>query len=194
MMEARHALRRRRSAGFSMIEVLVAVALLAVILLALFSLVSLGVQRAYSGKKMTQATIIAQAAMERANAYEAHALLGADSTMETVSQEWIRTGTADADTTPADVTASTTNVEDVNEAAERNAWRKLLKEADLPAEPAHPATLKVSMTAVPDVAPAGPRTFDNATMERIQVELTWYEWGTRKRQVRLQSLNLPDEP
>src|SRR5687767_2599977 len=85
---------RRRQSGFSLIEVLVAVALLSVILLALFSLVSMGVQRAYSGKKMTEATILAQAAMERANVYEAHTLLGAASGASTVSQTWTRTSSS----------------------------------------------------------------------------------------------------
>ena len=188
MMETRHALRRRRSAGFSMIEVLVAVALLAVILLALFSLVSMGVQRAYSGKKMTQATVLAQAAMERANVYEAHTLLGAADTATAASQTWTRVGKADADTTPGTFSATSTTEAAVNEANERNAWRKILKEADLPAEPAFPATLQVSMTPVPS------GTFANCAMERIVVELTWYEWGTRKRVVRLQSLNLRETP
>lgn len=183
MMEAHHIRRRRGDSGFSLIEVLVAVALLAVILLALFSLISMGVQRAYSGKKMTQATIIAQAAMERANTYEAHTLLGGAAGAGSVSQTWTRVGNNDADTTPVDVVGTST------EANERNAWRKLLKDADLPATTDHPATLTVSMTAVPTG-----RTFANATMERIVVDLTWYEWGTRKRQVRLQSLNLRTTP
>ena len=182
MMEASPVHRRPRN-GFSLIEVLVAVALLAVILLALFSLVSIGVQRAYSGKKMTQASIVAQAAMERANVYEAHTLLGATATASEVTQTWTKTGTADADTTPADVTG--TNAE----AIERNAWRKILKDADLPAETDKPATLKVTVTAMPAAS-----TFGNAAMERIVVDLTWYEWGTRERKVRLQSLNLRDKP
>lgn len=181
--------RHRRDSGFSMIEVLVAVALLAVILLALFSLVSMGVQRAYSGKKMTQASMIAQAAMERANVYEAHTLLGAASTATSISQTWTRTSTA---TTPAAVTLSTPPT---TEQIERNNWRSLLESADLQAYDDRPATLTVTMTAVPvadaiAIPPVVGRTFANAAMVRIQVDLVWFEWGTRRRQVRLQSLNL----
>lgn len=182
---------RRRESGFSLIEVLVAVALLAVILLALFSLVSMGVQRAYSGKKMTEATILAQAAMERANVYEAYKLLGAASTASTASQTWTRTASS---TTPAAVTGTTT------EAIERDAWRTLLATANLQAYNDRPATLTVTMTAVPDVAdptatpPVVARTFANASMIRVQVDLTWHEWGTRRRQVRLQAMNLRETP
>jgi prepilin-type N-terminal cleavage/methylation domain-containing protein len=170
----------KRARGFSLIEVLVAVALLAVILLALFSLVSMGVQRAYSGKKMTQATIIAQAAMERANVYEAHTLLGAAATATTATQTWTRTKTA---TNPPAVSGTSA------EALVRDAWRKLLADADLPVYNDLPATLTVTMTPMP----AG-TTFATATMERIEVLLVWYEWGTRKRQVRLQALNLRTTP
>ncbi len=179
MKEALHS-RRRRQSGFSLIEVLVAVALLSVILLALFSLVSMGVQRAYSGKKMTEATILAQAAMERANVYEAHKLLGAANTATTASQTWTRTASS---TTPAAVTGTTT------EAIERDAWRRLLADANLQAYDDRPATLTVAMTAVPDT-----RTFATATMVRIQVDLTYFEWGTRRRQVRLQTLNIRETP
>ena len=188
MMEASPVHRRPRN-GFSLIEVLVAVALLAVILLALFSLVSIGVQRAYSGKKMTQASIVAQAAMERANVYEAHTLLGGTTAGSEVTQTWTKTGTADADVTPAAVNGTSA------EAIERDAWRKILKDADLPAEPGKPATLKVTVTATPTAPPATTAaTFGNAALERVVVELKWYEWGTRERTVRLQSLNLRDKP
>lgn len=169
MMQA--AFRKRRSSrGFSLAEVLVAVALLSVILLALFGLVTAGVQRAYGGKKMTQATTIAQAVMEQANVYAAHTLLGADGTDTSASVLWTRTGAGTDE--PAGMPA---------------AWRTLLMNADLPVSP-NAATLGVTVTPIP----AG--TFDNASMIRIQVDLTWFEFATRRRQVRLEALNLPEEP
>lgn len=172
--------RSSRSAGFSLIEVLVAVALLAVILLALMGLISAGVQRAYSGKKMTEATVIAQAAMERANVYAAYTLLGAAKTDSTAEGKWTRkTGS----TTPAALSGTT------DEINEKNAWRDLLEKADLPASDSHPAELSVKMDARPDG-----RTFDTASMIRVVVEISWTEWGTRKRQVRLQTLNLKKTP
>jgi prepilin-type N-terminal cleavage/methylation domain-containing protein len=158
----------RSQRGFSLAEVLVAVALLGVILLALFGLVTAGVRRAYGGKKMTQATMLAQAVMEQANVYEAYTLLGETDASSTAAITWTRTGSTVTPTTgPA-------------------AWRTMLAEADLPVSPS--PTLTVSVTPLP----AG--TFANADIVRIQVDLTWYEFATRRRQVRLQALNLPKKP
>ena len=157
-----------RQSGFSLAEVLVAVALLGVILLALFGLVTAGVRRAYGGKKMTQATMIAQAVMEQANVYGAHTLLGADGDDTTAEIVWTRSGATVSPTTgPA-------------------AWRTMLASADLPLSPS--PTLTVNVTPLP----AG--EFDDAAMERITVDLVWYEFATRRRQVRLQALNLPRKP
>lgn len=172
--------RRRREAGFNLAEVLVAVALLAVILLALMGLVSSGVNRAYSGKKMTEGTMLAQAAMERANIYAAHKLLGAADTATSATQTWTRKGVT---TTPAAVTGTTA------EAIERTAWHDLLAAADLPADTKFPATLTVSMTPVPSGT-----NFGTASMVLVVVDVNWTEWGTRKRQVRLQTLNLRKSP
>lgn len=172
--------RSARESGLSLAEVLVAVALLAVILLALMGLISSSVHRAYSGKKMTEATMLAQAAMERANIYAAHKLLGAADTATSATQTWTRKG---ASTTPAAVTGTTA------EAIERTAWRDMLATADLPNDTKFPATLQVSMAAVPTGT-----TFATASMVRVVVDVNWTEWGTRKRQVRLQSLNLRTAP
>ncbi len=160
--------RKRRQAGFSLAEVLVAVALLGVILLALFGLVTAGVRRAYGGKKMTQATMIAQAIMEQANVYSSYTLLGADDDDTTAEIVWTRSGaTVTPNTGPA-------------------AWRTMLAEADLPVSPS--PTLTVNVTPLP----AG--TFEDADMVRITVDLVWYEFATRRRQIRLQALNLPKKP
>lgn len=185
MIEPTSAKNGRR--GFSLAEVLVAVALLSVILLALFGLVSAGVRRAYSGKKMTQASIIAQHVMERVNVYAAHSLMGPGGgaspttcTTSVCTTVWTRTASG---TTPIDETGGTTNE------LERNAVRNLLATADLPVTTANPATLTVTITAVP-----ASTTFTTASMEQIVVDLVWFEWGTRRRQVRLQALNLRTTP
>jgi prepilin-type N-terminal cleavage/methylation domain-containing protein len=56
---------RRDARGFSLLEVIVAISLLGVILLALFALMTAGVRRAFSGKRMTRATALAQATLEQ---------------------------------------------------------------------------------------------------------------------------------
>jgi prepilin-type N-terminal cleavage/methylation domain-containing protein len=175
--------RNPTSRGFSLAEVLVATALLSVILLALFGLVTSGVRRAYGGKKMTEATVLAQAVMERANIEEPQALLSAASTASTATRTWTLAGlnvtpVAEAAGTPAD---------------ERNAWRTLLANSRLPSSSAVPATLTVTMTALPTtvIAPrVAAATFADAATVRIVVDVTWAEWGTRQRQVRLQTFNV----
>jgi len=184
--------RRRGAAGFSLAEVLVAVALLGVILLALMGLISSGVHRAYSGKKMTEATVVAQAAMERANVYSAWELLGADEDDKEFDLTWTKTGPTPGDTTPGEVAGTTAD------AIEQTAWYKLLADADLPASDAFPATLTISMKAMPEDDPATgadeSTTFETATMVRVVVDVNWTEWGSRARQVRLQTLNLRTTP
>lgn len=172
---------RAHSRGFSLIEVLVAAALLLVILLALFSLVTAGMMRAYGGKKMTQASMVAQTVLERANIEAPQTLLGAAATDTTATRTWTKStiGNATGSVTPA--------AEGGTDAAvtQRNNWRTLLVQSDLPATAAKPATLTVTMTPVP----AG-RTFGNAAMVRTVVNLTWFEWGTRRRTVQLQAMNI----
>jgi prepilin-type N-terminal cleavage/methylation domain-containing protein len=184
--------RTSRAAGFSLAEVLVAVALLGVILLALMGLISSGVHRAYSGKKMTEGTMLAQAAMERANVYAAWTLLGVAKTAEEAEITWTKTGPTASGTTPATVTGTSA------EAIEKTAWHDLLASADLPATSAFPATLKISMKALPeddpDTAADETSTFEDASMVRVVVDVNWTEWGTRARQVRLQTLNLRTTP
>jgi len=183
MIEASHAptAPRRRDSGFSLAEVLVAVALLAVIMLALFSLLSLGVQRAYSGRKMTESSMLAQTVMERVNVYESHLILTTNTALSTITQTWTKTPTGITPTAPGGSTF---------QATEQTAIRTMLQNAtELQVYADRPATLNVTMTAMP----AG-RTFANASLVRIQVDLTWFEWGTRRREIRLQALNLRTTP
>jgi prepilin-type N-terminal cleavage/methylation domain-containing protein len=175
--------RSTRTSGFSLAEVLVAVALLAVIMLALFSLVSMGVQRAYSGRKMTESSMLAQTVMERVNVYEPHLVLTTNTGLETISQTWTKKPSG-VTSVPALATGTT------YQATEQLAIQTLMENAtQLQVYADRPATLTVSMTATPAT-----KTFANASMVRVVVHLTWYEWGTRKREVRLQALNLRKTP
>ena len=178
--------RRSREAGFSLAEVLIAVAMLGVILLALFALLTSGVQRAYGGKKTTQATMIAQAVMEQANVYEPQTLFNVTATStDPVQLEWERGSNG----TEPDAESGTSSV-----ITQRNAWRNLLATADLPASDEWPAKLTVTATPLPADPPEGPVSYEDASLVRVEVSLTWTEWGTRPREVRLQTVNLPVNP
>lgn len=167
------------SRGFSLSEVLVAVALLSVILLAMFGLVTSGVRRAYGGKKMTEATILAQSVMERANIVAPQDLLSAAGTDTTATRVWTKPGPAVGSVTPAAEAGGTVPMD------ERNAWRALLDNSGLPTAATKPATLTVTLTALP----AG-RTFATAAAVRIVVNVGWAEYGTRDRVVQVQTLNI----
>lgn len=167
---------RARASGFSLAEVLVAVALLSVILLALFGLVTAGMRRSYGGKKMTEATVLAEHVMERANVEAPQDLMSAAGTDTTATRTWSLTAGA---VTPAAESGSTAPV------VQRNEWRTLLLRSNLPHPPGSPATLTVTM----DARPAG-RTFATAATVRITVDVGWAEFGTRRRTVRLQTFNV----
>lgn len=173
--------RRAQTSGFSLAEVLVAVALLSVIMLALFGLVTAGVRQVYGGKKMTEAATITESAMQRANILKPQDLLDGVNADTSKTITWSKTtlGNATAAVTPAVETGATTPI------TTRNAWRTLLLNSELPATATHPALLTVTMTA----QPTG-KNFGNASMVRIVVEVEWWEWGNRPRRVRLQTLNL----
>jgi len=178
--------RPRRERGFSMAEVLVATAMLSVILLAVFGLITAGVSRAYGGKKMTEGSALAEAVMERANIIQPQDLLsGASTTQRTITWTKTANNTLDASVTPA----AEANPGPTVPITERNAWRSLLRFSDLPANATNPARLTVTMTAMPDAAPDGPRTFTTANTVRIVVEVSWKEFGNRTRTVRLQTFN-----
>jgi prepilin-type N-terminal cleavage/methylation domain-containing protein len=171
--------RKQSSRGLSLIEVLVAVSLLSVIILALFGLVTAGVRQAHAGRKMTEAATVAQSALERVNVVQPQDILGAAATDSTVSRTWTKT---DAGTvTESGGTTGTASV--------RTALSNLLLASDLPIAAGKPNTLVVTMDAVPSTT-----NFTTASMVRIIVDLSWWQAGTRFRQIRLQSLNLRVTP
>lgn len=178
--------RKRESRGFSLAEVLVATALLSIILLAMFGLVTQGVRRAYGGKKMTEATILAQAVIERANIVSPQTLMGAagtETTPLTITWDKIANNKLDTSVTPAANGASTVA------AIEQNKWRALLRDSDLPTDGAgNPAKLTVTMTPMPQTPTA--RSFNAAATVRVVVDVEWVEFGNRRRTVRLQTFNV----
>ena len=128
--------------------------------------------------------MLAQTVMERVNVYAPHLELTSDETLSTISQTWTKK--------PSGVTPAALGTSSF-QGIERDAIRALLENATtLQVYEDRPATLTVTMTAMPTATPA--KKFSNASMVRIVVDLTWYEWGTRQRRVRLQALNLRTSP
>lgn len=181
--------RKSRERGFSMAEVLVATALLSVILLAVFGLITAGVGRAFGGKKMTEGSALAQAVMERANIVAPQDLLagvaaiGGTETASSRTMTWQKVSNTSVDT--AVTPAAEANPSSTLPITERNAWRALLRDTNLPSTNNNRSSLIVTMTALP----AG-KDFTNATIVRIQIDVSWKEFGTRARKVRLQTFNV----
>ena len=167
----------KRQRGFSLAEVLVAIALLSVILLALFGLITGGMQRAYSGKKMTQATNLAQTVLEQANATAPYSVLGAHEERTSATLAVVKTNTVTA--TFTSVGGDMTKV-NTYPTTTTTGWSTLVANSDLP------GTVTLTVTETPQ--PAG--SFKNASLVRIVVDLDWTEWGKRHKQVRLQALNI----
>ena len=142
---------RGRMRGFSLAEVLVAVAIMAVIILALFGLVTAGVRQVYGGKKMTEAATITESAMQRANINKPQDLLDGVDADTSKTFTWSKTGPGTM--TPAAETGTSVPI------TTRNAWRTLLLNSEFPDTTTHPAMLTVTMTA----QPSG-KNFGNASM------------------------------
>jgi prepilin-type N-terminal cleavage/methylation domain-containing protein len=175
-----NSLRHRQERGFSLAEVLIALALLSVILIAVMNLVTLGVRRVYSGRKMTAATNLAQAVMEKVNTSmtattppppSPAAQIGAPTGNSTYTKQWV----------PSDVDETTGAGFQF-----RNELRQMFVNAQLPGQSAGPdrARLVVTLDTVPAAATFG--TIPPPII-RITVDVDWSEFG-RPRTVRLQTL------
>jgi prepilin-type N-terminal cleavage/methylation domain-containing protein len=170
------------ASGFSLIEVLGAMALLSVIVLATSAL-SVGVMhRVYGGKTMTAASSLAQSILERVNHPQAYRSLDALSTASSAEKVFERKVNSGSLT----ITEAETSSNGANW-AERNTWRQLFLDAHLPygEGDAQASQLVVRVEPVPSTA-----TFGTATMLKIQVGVRWSERGVRPREVFLETLNL----
>ncbi|HVT44780.1 MAG TPA: prepilin-type N-terminal cleavage/methylation domain-containing protein [Thermoanaerobaculia bacterium] len=170
--------------GFSLVEVLISMAILSAILTAVLGMFTLGLHRAYGGKKMTEATVLAEHALERLNQPAAQELLAAASSDSSATKAWQRKTDADGTSIVTAAEVSGSNF------AFRNELRDLFMELDLPfgRGESKRSEMVATMTAVPSGS-----TFANAEMLRIQVVVRWAERGQRSRQVVVETLNLRSE-
>jgi prepilin-type N-terminal cleavage/methylation domain-containing protein len=165
-------MKAKHNRGFSMVEVLVATALLAIILLALFGLVTAGLNRSHSGRMMTEGALLAEAIMERINVPEPHEGFPGGSTSRT--RTWTKTGA----TTITEAAEGVDAPDDV---------RDLLMASPIHSTAGRPAVVTVTMTPVPS------GNLTNSAMVRIVVDVTWWDRATRPRRVYMQALNIRDQ-
>lgn len=170
-----------KSRGFSLAEVLGAMAILSVVVLSTSALAIGVMHRVYGGKMMTNATGLAQNVLERVNRPEAYKSLDVPASSSSAEKLFERKVVAGVLT----ITSPETAANGMNWAV-RNEWRQLFLDANLPyGEGSHASDLTVRVEAVPNTT-----TFDTARMLKIQVRLRWSERGVRPREVFLETLNV----
>jgi hypothetical protein len=147
-----------REGGFSLIEVTLALGLLATVLISIASMFIIGGKQVHQGKSVTSATAVAQTIMERIDQLP-------------YVQTWAYFGGADTSTS---LTALTTNMGN-----NANQWQS---EVQSRLGPNASATIFIS-----PLGSASPLNMGSASALRVRVTVVWTELG-RARNVQLQTI------
>lgn len=162
-------MKQRRKAGYSLIEVLIAIAITAVVLLTVITLFYMGRRNVYSGKQMTYAVAVGTRAIE-------------DVSQLTMSDVLVDFGIASTTALP------TTSVTVINVAYANSA----LYTSDDPTPPAIVTTWKgvvspsltnptVGVILTPHALASDPQQWGTATFLRMRIYVQWDEAKNRRR-------------
>lgn len=166
--------RTSRQRGYNLIEVLIAMAMLATVLLGIVTLFVMGQRNVYSGKQMTRAVSVGTRIMEdlssltRENIESSFGLAGATPGSvtaggQTFTNSILRTTDTDAGDATKDADGYLT------------AWKELVT-----LENFNDGRVSVVVTAVDPITT--PPTFDDAPLYRMRVFVEWNE-GLRERRI-----------
>ena len=176
---------RRRSAGYNLVEVLIATAIMGVVSLSIFTLFFMGRNNVYSGKQMTQAVALGTRVLEDISAYNQQNLYatafniagtatGTDITYNGVVYTNAQIRSTDTTTvhTPVQANIGTENATPGLLAR----WRSML------AQNKKLTNAAVTLILQPDQDSAGndPDQFATAKVLRVRVFVTWNEAGRRR--------------
>lgn len=178
-------IRDRRSqsaeAGYNLVEVLIAMALLGTVIISILTLFSAGRRNVYSGRQMTQAVALGTSAIEDLSSLDVIGLLGAflitDAT--TLSDLDIEPSLGlPASEYPGSILRSTLNL-----AQEANPPGFLARWEDVMESQNKLANGRIFVVITPENGPdnADTPTVANATLFRVRVIVRWVE-GPRQRQ------------
>ncbi|MCU1228267.1 MAG: hypothetical protein JWO97_1151 [Acidobacteria bacterium] len=176
---------RRRSAGYNLVEVLIATAIMGVVSLSIFTLFFMGRSNVYSGKQMTQAVAIGTRVMEDISAYNQQNLYstafaiggtatGVDLTYNGVTYTNAQIRSTDVTTVHSPVQA---NIGTENATPGLLArWRTMLD--------GNKKLTKAAITLIlqpdQDTGSHDPDQFATSRVLRVHVFVTWNEAGRRR--------------
>jgi len=183
---------RRRSAGYNLVEVLIATAIMGVISLSIFTLFFMGRSNVYSGKQMTQAVTIGTRVMEDISAYNRQNLYatafgiagtdaGADITFNgtTYTNAQIRSTDVTITHSPVQTNIGTENATPGLLAR----WRTMLAGDTKLTK----AAITLILQPDHDTSDNDPQQFATSQLLRVNVFITWNEAG-RRRQIQMTTL------
>ena len=170
--------RQRRSAGYTLIEVLAAIGLMGGVVVVIAGLIAVGARSVQSGRHLTTATALGKTVMEDVLAWP-------------FDRVWEQTGGAGSDLSASWSTAQATpafsgSASAAELAATCEAWRVAV--SDLPSGV---LTYEVDgIEAVPSGGSDGLTAFTEARLLRVTVLITWTESGGRARSAQFEEWKL----
>ena len=170
--------RRPATAGYSLIEILVAIGLIGGVVVVIASLLATGARSVHSGRHMTTAVALGKTVMEDVLAWP-------------YGRVWAQTGGAATDTTATWTTAEANPAyAGSSDAAEMSAtcdaWRVAVSEL-----PNAVLSYQVDgIEALPDGVSDGLTSFGEARLLRVIVLITWSESGGRARSAQFEEWKL----
>ena len=169
------------SSGFSLIETLIAMTILAMVVAGTLGLFTFALHRTFGGRNLTAATALARTAIEQIDRPAAWELLDASPDATMAEKAWTRMRVSGATEESASETSGARH-------SFRNGLRDAFLDAALPfgEGDAHASELRVRVESIPEGSP-----FAGASMLRISVRVRWTERGVRSRRVELETLQMP---
>ncbi|HET7434445.1 MAG TPA: prepilin-type N-terminal cleavage/methylation domain-containing protein [Thermoanaerobaculia bacterium] len=174
--------KRRSEGGFNLIEVIVAMALMAVVVVSIMGLFVAGRRNVYSGKQMTQAVAVANRVMETMSGLDKPGVVAAFGLPATGTGASVSVNGVTYANSFLRTTSNITAANDVS--GYLTTWRNDIVNNKRFSNP------EVSVI----ITPAGdstntPAHIDTGTLLRIRTVVTWRE-GTRRRNVTLDSVKV----
>jgi hypothetical protein len=178
LLAARHAPRRRRSAGYSLVECLIATGLMTGVVVSISGLFIVGSRSVKSGRELTKATAIANTAMEQCIGWNYEKVYGFPGGIGTD-----QTKTWDTSLANPSWTGSADDVADMTSTATE--WRARVRELQQGL-----LRYKVDgLARLPNGTDPGLTSFVGADFARVTVTVEWNE-GRRRRQVSFEEIVL----